>query len=163
SDTIRLLGDKVAAKRVAERAGVPVVPWSGGPVEDEAEAAAQAERIGYPVVVKAAAGGGGRGIRMVREPAELAEAFAAARSEPPPVRGHAVEARLYAEDPEQGFAPAPGRLAELATPTGTGIRIDTGVREGDVVAAEFDSMITKIIAYGHDRAEALTRLRRALA
>jgi acetyl-CoA carboxylase carboxyltransferase component/biotin carboxyl carrier protein len=82
---------------------------------------------------------------------------------PPPVRGHAIEARLCAEDPEQGFAPAPGRLAVLTTPTGTGIRVDTGVREGDAVAPEFDSMIAKIVASGRDRAEALTRLRRALA
>ena len=301
SATIRLLGDKVAAKRVAERAHVPVVPWSGAPVEDVEDAARHAERIGYPVVLKAAAGGGGRGIRVVTEPAGLADAFDGARSEaqlafgdptvfverlvaaarhvevqviadgygttwavgvrdcsiqrrhqkvieesastvldagteqeikdaavrlmsaagyhnagtveflvdprtrrylfmevntrlqvehpvteettgldlvklqlhvagggrlvgePPAVRGHAVEARLCAEDPEQGFAPAPGRIVLWRPPCGPGIRVDTGVAEGDEVAPEFDSMITKIIAYGHDRAEALTRLRRALA
>jgi acetyl/propionyl-CoA carboxylase alpha subunit/acetyl-CoA carboxylase carboxyltransferase component len=301
SATIRLLGDKVEAKRVAERADVPVVPWNGGPVEDAESAARHAERIGYPVVLKAAAGGGGRGIRVVREPGDLAAAFAAARGEArlafgdptvfverlvpaarhvevqviadaygttwavgvrdctiqrrhqkvieessstaldaaaekeirdaavrlmsaagyhnagtveflvdpesgrfhflevntrlqvehpvteettgldlvklqlhvaaggrldgeaPPVRGHAVEARLCAEDPEQGFAPAPGWLAVLALPTGTGIRVDSGFREGDVVAPEFDSMIAKIVARGRDRTEALARLRRALA
>src|SRR6266508_2553159 len=81
----------------------------------------------------------------------------------PAARGHAIEARLCAEDPENGFAPAPGRLAVLATPTGPGIRVDTGVREGDVVAPDFDSMIAKIVAWGHDRAEAIGRLRRALA
>jgi acetyl/propionyl-CoA carboxylase alpha subunit/acetyl-CoA carboxylase carboxyltransferase component len=301
SATIRLLGDKVAAKHVAERAGVPVIPWSGGPVDDLADAAGHAERIGYPVMVKAAAGGGGRGIRVVSRPEDLAAAFTSARGEaelafgdptvflerlvpaarhievqvladgygttwavgvrdcsiqrrhqkvieesgstaldaaaeeavkaaavrlmsaagyhnagtveflldpgsgrflflevntrlqvehpvteettgvdlvklqlhvaaggrltgqPPPVRGHAVEARLCAEDPEQGFAPAPGRLVVLTTPTGTGIRVDTGVRAGDVIAGEFDSMIAKIIGTGRDRTEALTRLRRALA
>ncbi len=301
SATIRLLGDKVATKRLAENVGVAVVPWSGGPVEDPAAAAEHAERIGYPVVVKAAAGGGGRGIRVVREPAELAAAFTAARGgarlafgdptvflerlvpaarhvevqvvadgygttwalgvrdcsiqrrhqkvieesastvldagterrvqeaavrlmsaagyqsvgtveflvdvdtggyffleantrlqvehpvteettgldlvklqlhvagggrltgRPPAVRGHAVEARLCAEDPEQGFAPTPGRLAVFTAPTGAGIRVDTGVREGDVIAPEFDSMIAKIVASGRDRAEALSRLRRALA
>ncbi|HET8661990.1 MAG TPA: biotin carboxylase N-terminal domain-containing protein, partial [Micromonosporaceae bacterium] len=301
SATMRLLGDKVAAKRVAEQAEVPVVPWSGGPVADLAAAASCAERIGYPVMLKAAAGGGGRGIRVVRGPADLAGAFAAARSEarlafgdptifverlvpaarhvevqvvadgygttwavgvrdcsiqrrhqkvieesastvlddateravkeaavrlmaaagyrnvgtveflvdpatrrflflevntrlqvehpvteattgldlvklqlhvagggrlagePPAVRGHAVEARLCAEDPEHGFAPAPGRVTRLALPSGPGIRVDSGVREGDTVAAEFDSMIAKIIAHGADRAEALARLRRALA
>ncbi|HET8680963.1 MAG TPA: biotin carboxylase N-terminal domain-containing protein, partial [Micromonosporaceae bacterium] len=301
SVTMRLLGDKVAAKRVAEQAGVPVVPWSGGPVADLAAAAECAGRIGYPVMLKAAAGGGGRGIRVVRGPADLAGAFAAARSEarlafgdptiflerlvpaarhvevqvvadgygttwavgvrdcsiqrrhqkvieesastvldpdaeravkdaavrlmtaagyrnvgtveflvdpatrrflflevntrlqvehpvteattgldlvklqlhvagggrlagqPPVARGHAVEARLCAEDPEHGFAPAPGRVTRLALPSGPGIRVDSGVREGDTVAAEFDSMIAKIIAYGADRAEALARLRRGLA
>ena len=62
---MRLLGDKVAAKRLAEEAGVPGGPWSGGPVETVAEARAHAERLGYPLLVKAAAGGGGRGIRRV--------------------------------------------------------------------------------------------------
>ena len=81
SATIRLLGDKVAAKRVAEQANVPVVPWSGGPVNDVAEATKVAERLGYPLVVKASAGGGGRGIRMVADEAELAAALPSARAE----------------------------------------------------------------------------------
>ena len=300
SATIRTLGDKVAAKRLAERAGLPVVPWSGGPV-DAREAAQAAAQLGYPVVIKAAAGGGGRGIRVVTDPADLAMAFESARSEaelafgdptifmeqlvaaarhvevqvlgdshgtiwalgvrdcsiqrrhqkvieesastvlsaavekeisqaaitlagaagytnagtveflvspdgtsfmfmevntrlqvehsvtemttgtdlvklqlhvaaggrlrrwPPRARGHAVEARLYAEDPGRGFEPAPGRIAMFALPTGTGIRVDTGVREGDVVSPEFDSMIAKVIAWGKNRGEALARLRRALA
>jgi acetyl/propionyl-CoA carboxylase alpha subunit/acetyl-CoA carboxylase carboxyltransferase component len=301
SATIRLLGDKMAAKRLAERAGVPVVPWSGGGVDDPAAAAEHAERLGYPVVLKAAAGGGGRGIRVVAGPADLSGAFASARNEaklafgdptvfveklvsaarhvevqvvadgcgttwavgvrdctiqrrhqkvieesaspaldppaeqairdaavrlavaagyrnagtveflfdpdtgafffmevntrlqvehpvteqttgldlvklqlhiarggrlegqPPPARGHAIEARLCAEDVENGFAPAPGRLSVLAMPTGPGIRVDAAVREGDVIAADFDSMIAKIIAWGRNRDEALARLRHALA
>jgi biotin carboxyl carrier protein len=76
--------------------------------------------------------------------------------------GHAVEARLNAEDPDRDFAPAPGRIALLQLPSGPGIRVDTGVSEGDSIPAEFDSMIAKIIAYGRDRDEALARLRRAL-
>ncbi len=64
--------------------------------------------------------------------------------------------------PENGFAPAPGRLARLRLPAGTGIRVDAGVREGDRIPADFDSMIAKIVAWGSDRAEALARLRRAL-
>ena len=300
SATIRLLGDKVAAKRVAEQANVPVVPWSGGPVNDVAEATKVAERLGYPLVVKASAGGGGRGIRMVADEAELTAALPSARAEaqlafgdptvfleqlvpaarhvevqviadghgavwavgirdctlqrrhqkvleesastvldsaqeqairdaavrlaaaagyrsagtveflvdpetgsfqfmevntrlqvehpiteattgldlvkmqlhvarggrltgtPPPVSGHAIEARLCAEDPENGFAAAPGRLARLRLPAGAGIRVDAGVREGDRIPPDFDSMIAKIVAWGADRTEALARLRRAL-
>ncbi len=301
SATIRMLGDKVTAKRLAEKADVPVVPWGGGPVDDPADAADQAARLGYPVLLKAAAGGGGRGIRVVRSPEELAPALASARGEaelafgdpsvfleryvesarhvevqvvadndgttwavgvrdcssqrrnqkvieesastvldaateeaikaaavrlavsvgyrnagtveflvdpvtrdylfmevntrlqvehpvtemttgldlvklqirvaagdrlegePPRVHGHAVEVRLCAEDPELGFAPAPGRIAMLRLPTGSGVRVDSGVRECDTISAEFDSMIAKIVAWGRDRDEALARLRRALS
>ena len=301
SATIRMLGDKVTAKRLAEKADVPVVPWGGGPVDDPAEAAEQADRLGYPVLLKAAAGGGGRGIRVVHTPEELAPALASARGEaelafgdpsvfleryvesarhvevqvvadnhgttwavgvrdcssqrrnqkvieesastvldaateeavkaaavrlavavgyrnagtveflvdpvtrdflfmevntrlqvehpvtemttgldlvklqirvaagdrlegePPRVDGHAVEVRLCAEDPELGFAPAPGRIAMLRLPTGSGVRVDSGVRECDTISAEFDSMIAKIVAWGRDRDESLARLRRALS
>jgi acetyl/propionyl-CoA carboxylase alpha subunit/acetyl-CoA carboxylase carboxyltransferase component len=301
SEVIRLLGDKVAAKQLAEQAGVPVVPWSGGPVHDPESARISARMLGYPVLVKAAAGGGGRGIRRVGSDAAMASAFASARGEaerafgdptvfierqldrvrhvevqviadghggvwavgvrdcsiqrrnqkvieesgctqldgpaesrlcdaavrlcraagyrsagtveflldpatrqfmfmevntrlqvehpvtemttgadlvklqlhiarggrlpdaPPPVRGYAIEARLNAEDPEHGFAPTPGRVSALRLPSGPGIRVDTGVADGDDIAAEFDSMIAKIVAWGRDRGEALSRLRRALA
>ncbi|MBV8177911.1 MAG: ATP-grasp domain-containing protein, partial [Mycobacterium sp.] len=300
SATIQRLGDKVAAKRLAEQANVPVVPWSGEPVDDVAEAAALAARLGYPVLVKAAAGGGGRGIRMVQSDDELAAALPSARAEaqlafgdptvfleklvpaarhvevqviaddygtvwavgirdcslqrrhqkvleesastvldadeeqairdaaarlaaaagyrnagtveflvdpdtgsyqfmevntrlqvehpvteattgldlvklqlhvarggrligtPPQVSGHAIEARVCAEDPENAFTPAPGRLARLRLPTGTGIRVDAGVREGDRIPPDFDSMIAKIVAWGSDRPEAIARLSRAL-
>ncbi len=301
SATIRALGDKVTAKRLAEKADVPVLPWGGGPVDDPGDAAEQADRLGYPVILKASAGGGGRGIRVVRSPEELAPFLASARAEaelafgdptvfleryvesarhvevqviadchgttwavgvrdcsiqrrnqkvieesastaldaaseaaissaavrlasavgyrsagtveflvdkatgeflfmeantrlqvehpvtevttgldlvklqlhvaaggrlegePPRVNGHAVEARLCAEDPEQGFVPAPGRIAMLRLPTGSGVRVDSGVRECDTISAEFDSMIAKVVAWGQNRSEALARLRRALA
>ncbi len=78
---MRSLGDKIGSKRMAEEAGVPVAPWSGGPVESLAEATQHAERLGYPLMVKATAGGGGRGIRRVPSAAELAGAFEEARSE----------------------------------------------------------------------------------
>src|SRR5256886_6235039 len=80
-DAMRALGDKIAAKQLAERAGVPVAPWSGAAVDDEAAAARSAERLGYPLVVKAAAGGGGRGIRMVESAAALPAAFPSAAAE----------------------------------------------------------------------------------
>jgi len=80
-DHIRTMGDKVAAKRAATKLGLPVVPGSEGPVEGLDHAAAEARRIGYPVLIKAAAGGGGRGMRLARDPTELAEALPAAQRE----------------------------------------------------------------------------------
>jgi acetyl-CoA carboxylase, biotin carboxylase subunit len=80
-ETMERLGDKVLARQAAMEVGVPVVPGSDGPVADEAEALAVAQRIGFPVMVKAAAGGGGRGIRTVRGPAELEHAVHVARQE----------------------------------------------------------------------------------
>jgi acetyl/propionyl-CoA carboxylase alpha subunit/acetyl-CoA carboxylase carboxyltransferase component len=300
SDAMRRVGDKIRSKRLAEAAGIPVVPWSGGAVADLDEASAAAERVGYPLFVKASSGGGGRGIRRVTNSAELAGAFEAARAEarhafgdptvflerqitnarhvevqviadhhggvwsvglrdctlqrrqqkvieesactllepaqeaeirrgaaelcrragytsagtveflytpesgrwyfmevnarlqvehpvtelttgldlvklqidvarggrldgePPAASGHALEARLNAEDPDNQFAAAPGRIRWLRLPAGPGVRVDTGVAEGDQIAAEFDSMIAKVLAWGRDREEARARLARAL-
>ncbi|GAA0416422.1 acetyl-CoA carboxylase biotin carboxylase subunit [Acrocarpospora corrugata] len=81
AETIRLMGDKARARSAAEAAGVPTVPGSTGPVDGLAEALAEAEQAGYPVAVKAAAGGGGRGIRVVADAAELTEALPVARAE----------------------------------------------------------------------------------
>ncbi|GAB3136486.1 biotin carboxylase N-terminal domain-containing protein [Micromonospora sonneratiae] len=301
AEAMRKLGDKIGAKLIAEEVGVPVAPWSRGAVETLDAALAAATEIGYPLMLKATAGGGGRGIRVVTNEAELADAYErtsqeAARAfgsgivflerlvtgarhvevqviadgegtawalgvrdcsvqrrnqkvieesaspvlsplqtaelkasaerlavavgyrgaatveflyhpgdrlfaflevntrlqvehpitesttgfdlvkaqlrvasggrlegEPPVERGHAIEARLNAEDPDRDFAPSPGRIARLDLPAGPGIRVDTGVSEGDTIPADFDSMIAKIIAYGRDRDEALGRLRRAMA
>ena len=298
---MRALGDKIEAKRLAEQAGVPVAAWSGGPVESAEDAVAVGEKLGYPLMIKAAAGGGGRGMRRVTKPDEMAEAFERARAEakqsfgdpsvlieslvgnarhvevqlmadgqggvwalgvrdcsyqrrhqkvveesaspaltaeqerdlaesavrlarnanyrgagtveflyepegqrfsfmevnarlqvehpvtemvtgadlvrlqlhvaaggrlegdPPPADGHAIEVRLNAEDPGRGFAPAPGRITLLRLPSGPGVRVDTGVAEGDSVPPEFDSMIAKIIAHGATREQAIARLRRAVA
>ena len=303
AEVMRRLGDKIESKLLAEQAEVPLAPWSGGPVPDLAAAREAAESIGYPLMVKATAGGGGRGIRMVRAPEDLEEAFERASSEAsktagdatvflerairggrhvevqvvadaegtvwtlgvrdcsvqrrnqkvieesastaldaeqekllrghaaelvraagyvnagtveflyepgqkllsflevntrlqvehpvteactgtdivklqlhiaaggtlaeiapaePPARGHAIEARLTAEDPERDFAPAPGLIEHLALPAGPGIRVDTGVAPGDVIPPQFDSMIAKVIAWGQDRAEARARLSRAI-
>ena len=309
ADVMRRLGDKIESKRLAEEVGVPLAAWSGGPVANLSEAQAAAESIGYPLMVKATAGGGGRGIRLVRSAEQLEEAFERASSEAsktagdatvflerairgghhievqvvadakgavwtlgvrdcsvqrrnqkvieesastvlhpeqermvrahaaeliraagyvnaatveflyepgerllsflevntrlqvehpvteattgldivklqlhiaaggalaeigvlldevtgePPVYGHAIEARLTAEDPERDFAPAPGLIEHLALPAGPGIRVDSGVSAGDVIPPQFDSMIAKVIAWGRDRAEARARLSRAL-
>ncbi len=301
AEAMRRLGDKIGAKLLAEEVGVPVAPWSRGAVADLGAALTAAGEIGYPLMLKATAGGGGRGIRVAGSDAELADAFerttleaerafgsgvvflerlvtgarhvevqviadgqgtawalgvrdcsvqrrnqkiieesaspvlraeqvaelkaAAERlalavdyrgagtveflyhpgdelfaflevntrlqvehpiteattgmdlvkaqlhvaaggklgGDLPAELGHAVEARLNAEDPDRDFAPAPGRIERLNLPAGPGIRIDTGVSEGDTIPADFDSMIAKIIAYGRTRDEALARLRRAVA
>ena len=300
-EAMRRLGDKIGSKLIAEEVGVPVAPWSRGPVDTLDAAIAKAHEIGYPVMLKATAGGGGRGIRVIRSDADMTDAYARTRDEAerafgsgvvfleslvtgarhvevqvisdgqgtawalgvrdcsvqrrnqkvieessspvlapeqvrelkasaerlalavgyagagtveflyhpggqyfaflevntrlqvehpitevttdtdlvklqihvagggrlegeqPAERGHAVEARLNAEDPDRDFSPAPGRIALLALPAGPGIRVDTGVGEGDTIPADFDSMIAKIIASGRDRDEALARLRRAVA
>ena len=82
--------------------------------------------------------------------------------DPPPVFGHSIEARLNAEDADNGFAPSPGKVELLTLPTGPGIRVDTGIATGDVISPDYDSMVAKIIAWGRDRPEALARLRVAL-
>ena len=299
-EAMRRLGDKIGAKLLAEEVGVPVAAWSNGPVDDLEEALDHAHRIGYPLMLKAAAGGGGRGIRVVTSDQELASVFERTREEavrafgngtvflerlvtgarhvevqliadgregawalgvrdcsiqrrnqklleesaspvltpeqeqvlrdatarlalavgyrgagtaeflyqpqeqtfaflevntrlqvehsvtelttgvdlvrlqlhvaaggtldddPPPTSGHAIEARLNAEDPDRDFAPAPGRIALLRLPVGPGVRVDTGVAEGDTIPADFDSMIAKVMGYGPTREVALARLRRAL-
>ncbi|MEW1589093.1 carboxyl transferase domain-containing protein [Micromonospora vinacea] len=301
ADAMRQLGDKIGSKLIAEKVGVPVAPWSRGAVETLDAARASAAEVGYPLMLKATAGGGGRGIRVIRNEAELVDAYERTSQEaarafgsgivflerlvtgarhvevqviadgqgtawalgvrdcsvqrrnqkvieesaspvldpaqaaelktsaerlavavgyrgaatveflyhpgdrlfaflevntrlqvehpitelttgfdlvkaqlhvasggrlegaPPAERGHAIEARLNAEDPDRDFAPSPGRIARLDLPSGPGIRVDTGVSEGDTIPADFDSMIAKIIAYGRDRDEALGRLRRAMA
>ncbi|GAA3661767.1 biotin carboxylase N-terminal domain-containing protein [Nocardioides ginsengisoli] len=300
AEAMRRLGDKIGSKLIAEEVGVPVAPWSRGGVDSLEDALASAEQIGYPLMLKATAGGGGRGIRKVTSAEELADAYQRTRDEAerafgsgivfleklvtdarhvevqviadgqgtawaigvrdcsvqrrnqkvieesaspllddaqtadlkgsaerlanavgyagagtveflyhpgertfaflevntrlqvehpiteevtgtdlvalqiqvargvpltgerPAERGHAVEARLNAEDPDRDFAPAPGRISRLELPAGPGIRVDTGVAEGDVIPADFDSMIAKVIAWGADREQALARLRRAM-
>ena len=78
------------------------------------------------------------------------------------VSGHAIECRLYAEDPDNHFFPSPGTILSWRAPSGPGVRLDDGVSEGYAVSTEYDPMLGKLIAWGQDRDEAVTRLRRAL-
>jgi acetyl/propionyl-CoA carboxylase alpha subunit len=77
-------------------------------------------------------------------------------------RGHAVECRIYAEDPLRGFAPSPGVIHQLERPHGPGVRVDTGVREGSVVPLDYDPILAKLVVWAEDRPRALARLRQAL-
>jgi len=84
------------------------------------------------------------------------------RQEDLSIRGHALECRIYAEDPENNFFPSPGRITKILQPSGPGIREDTGVYEGWSVPLEYDPMLSKLIAYAPDRPSAIARMRRAL-
>ncbi len=78
------------------------------------------------------------------------------------LRGHAIEARVYAEDPDKKFFPSPGDIEVYSEPRGEGIRVDSGVREGSVVSVYYDPLLAKLIAFGEDRVKAVSRLSDAL-
>ena len=298
--SMRTMGDKAAARATMQALGVPVVPGSEGVLRDADHAAEVAAQIGFPVLLKALAGGGGRGMRRVfapeqvhaafeeasaeatsafgdgrmyleklivggrhiefqvmsdgqtaavlgaREcsvqrrhqklieetpspavtPAQVAEMAATIRAacegmgyrgagtiemlrdqdgslyfmemntrlqvehtiteeiygvdlvehqlrvaanqalslppEGPPPQGHAIECRVNAEDPRQGFRPTPGQVSRLRLPAGEGIRVETHLREGDSISPHYDSMFAKIIAHGATREEAIARMIGAL-
>ena len=297
---IRTMGDKAAARAAMIANGVPVVPGSPGPVEDVDEALGFAESIGFPVIIKAAAGGGGKGMRVARDADDFARSFQLARSEAlsafgngsvyvekylerprhiefqilgdshgnvihlgerdcsvqrrhqklieespspamtpdlrkkmgdaavkgaksinyvgagtiemlldedgsyyfmemntriqvehpvtemitgvdlvkeqirvaageplsitatPEMRGHVIECRINAEDPNRNFQPSPGKIDVFHPPGGNGVRIDTHAYAGYTVPPFYDSMIAKLICHGRDRAEALAKMRVAL-
>ncbi|MDQ2723088.1 MAG: acetyl/propionyl/methylcrotonyl-CoA carboxylase subunit alpha [Actinomycetota bacterium] len=300
---IEVMGDKISAKRTVGAAGVPVVPGRNQPGMSDDDLLAAAEEVGYPVLVKPSAGGGGKGMRLVRQASELREALVSARREaaasfgddtlflerfvlrprhievqvladahgtvlhlgerecslqrrhqkiieeaPSPLldsatrdrigaaacetaracgytgagtvefivsadapdefffmemntrlqvehpvtemvtgvdlvaeqlrvaageplafgqdgvrmTGHAVEARVYAEDPARDFLPTGGTALLLREPAGTGVRVDSGLLEGVGVGSTYDPMLAKVIAHGPDRATALARLDAAL-
>ena len=302
SEAMRLMGMKTSARRVATHAAVPVVPGTTEPLSTLDEALKVAASFGYPVMLKASAGGGGKGMRLVATEEELQSAFETAQSEaaaafgnseiylekaierprhieiqifadthgnvvhlgerecsiqrrhqkvieecPSPIndpslrermgaaavgvaravnyvgagtieflvadatrefyflemntrlqvehpvtelvtgidlvreqvmvaaglplsftqedvlwRGHAIECRVYAENPENDFLPSPGRITHLRVPAGPGVRDDGGVEAGAEVSIYYDPMISKLAAWGSTRAEAIDRLRRAL-
>src|SRR6202007_385635 len=78
------------------------------------------------------------------------------------IRGHAIECRIYAEDPDNNFFPSPGKILDGRVPTGPGIRLDEGIYPGWTVPNEYDPLLGKLIAWGGDRSEAIARMRRAL-
>ncbi len=301
-DAISKMGSKVESRRLMMDAGVPVVPGGRDPLPDLATATEAAGQIGYPVMLKAASGGGGKGMRLIRSAEDFPGAYRAARSEarasfgdddvylekyieeprhveiqvlgdhhgnvvslgerecslqrrhqkvveeaPSPAvdpdlrrrmgeaavqaaravgytnagtvefllaengeffflevntrlqvehpitervtgidlvaaqlsiaqgeplapecygvepRGHAIELRIYAEDPYRGFVPSPGRIEHLRWPEGPGIRVDTGVYEGSEVTIYYDPMLAKLIISGADRPQVLARMARALS
>jgi propionyl-CoA carboxylase alpha chain len=300
-DAIRSMGDKIESKAIAQKAGMPTVPGSDGAVADADAALAAADSVGYPVLLKASAGGGGKGMRIARSAEECREAFDLASSEAlasfgdgrvfveryvdhprhievqvladshgnvvhlgerecsiqrryqkvieeapssfidaatraemgaravelakavgyvsagtiemvvdgernfyflemntrlqveHPVTelvtgldivaeqlriaageelgynqdaisltGHAIECRIYAEDPASNFAPATGKLALVSFPAGPDVRVDHGTTEGQEISASFDPMIAKVIGRGDTREEAIRRTRGAL-
>jgi acetyl-CoA carboxylase biotin carboxylase subunit len=104
------------------------------------------------------------GIDLVREQIRVAAGKPLSFTQDDVVlRGHAIECRVYAEDPEQNFLPSPGKITRLRIPNGPGVRDDGGVYEGSEVSIYYDPMISKFAAYGSGRAEAIDRMRRALA
>ncbi len=302
ADTIDLLGNKSKARETMQKAGVPVVPGSEGEVETVKDAVLLAEKIGYPVMIKASAGGGGKGMRAVYNVEDLEKSYNSAKAEAKaafaddkvyieklivhpkhiefqiladshgnvvhlgerdcsvqrrnqkmieespsaimtpelrkamgtaavkaaqatgyvnagtieflldkdnhyyfmemntriqvehPVtemvtgidmikaqiriaageempyrqeniefRGHAIECRINAEDPSKNFMPCPGRVENVLFPGGFGVRVDSALYPGYVVPSCYDSMLAKVIAYGHDREEAIQRMKRALS
>lgn len=301
SAAIKAMGDKAVARDTMIKAGVPVIPGSGGPVSGTNEALQVAARIGYPVLVKATAGGGGRGMRMARNNKELSEALRSAQSEALSffgssevyiekylddcrhiefqimadshgnivhlgerdcsvqrrnqklieeapaaffsteqrrtmgevavsaaravnyvgagtveflftkdshfyfmemntrvqvehpvtelttgidiiqeqirvaageplhfkqedvvIRGHAIECRINAEDPETNFMPCPGQVTFYRPPSGFGVRVDSALYTGYHISPYYDSMIGKLIVWGRTRQEAVARMRRSL-
>lgn len=201
--TIETKGDKINARNLMAEAGMPVADGTPDPVMDADSAAAQAERIGYPVMLKAAAGTAARAIGyrgagtieclvdterqdfvflemntrlQVEHPVTelvwdidlVAEQLRVAAGErpgfdPDTVRpaGHALELRIYAEDPRT-FLPGPGKLTTWRPPTGDGIRVDSGYDEGDTVTQYYDPLMAKLCVWGTDRPDALDRARKAL-
>src|SRR6476660_5552434 len=297
---IRVMGDKAAARKAMHEVGVPIIPGTPGGVEDPDEALKFARDIGFPVIIKAAAGGGGKGMRVATDPDDFGRSFQLARSEAlsafgngevyiekylarprhiefqimgdrhgnvihlgerdcsvqrrhqklieeapspaitnelrekmgqaavkgakaidyvgagtiemllnedrsfyfmemntriqvehpvtemltgvdlvkeqirvasgeklsvlalPPLRGHVIECRVNAEDPNRNFQPSPGKIVTYHPPGGNGVRIDSHVYAGYSVPPYYDSMIAKVICQGRDREEALAKMRLAL-
>ena len=142
---IRLMGDKIEARRTAERLGMPVVPGSDGGLSSDREAISLAQALGFPVLVKAAAAGG------EFEFSQRDVKF----------NGHAIECRINAENPVS-FRPSPGKIVHYHPPGGLGVRVDSAVYHGYSIPPYYDSLVGKLIVHGKTRGECLMRLKRAL-
>lgn len=301
-DAIKKMGDKLEARKIAKNVGVPTVPGSENPIDDISEALKIAKEIGLPILIKAAAGGGGKGMRIVYEENELESAIRGAKNEamfafgddrvyiekyveephhievqiladkfgnvialgerecsiqrrhqkvieetPSPIvttdlrkrlfesaikiakavnyenagtieflvdkdrnfyflemntrlqvehpvtemvtgidivaeqikialgnklnlsqenikpYGHAIECRIYAEDPFNNFLPSTGKITDIKLPTGPWVRVDAGIEPGNEITIHYDPMISKIITWGRDRIEAIERMKTALS
>ncbi len=301
AEAMRLMGSKIAAKRLTQSVGAPTVPGYAGESQDNTVLLKEAERIGFPLLIKASAGGGGKGMREVHQPAPFLEQLAGARREaqaafgdetvflekliirprhveiqilgdrygnmihlcerecsiqrrhqkiveesPSPIltpalraemgeaavriaqaagyvnagtmefildsdkrfyflemntrlqvehpvtelvtgfdlvrqqlliaageklaitqaqvsqRGHAIEVRIYAEDPEHAFLPSTGTVSTFVEPEGPGVRVDSGIESSDEISQYYDPMIAKLIVYGENRQAAIARLQRGL-
>jgi acetyl-CoA carboxylase biotin carboxylase subunit len=103
------------------------------------------------------------GVDLVEQMVRVAQGEPLAWTKPPERRGHALECRIYAEDPAQNFLPSPGRIDRLELPAGPGVRNDEGARSGQVIPPDYDPLIAKLIVHGADRAQALRRALRALS
>ncbi len=103
------------------------------------------------------------GVDLVREMIRIASGGALAFSDTPSPAGHAIEARIYAEDPAKRFMPSPGRITRYEEPTGDGIRVDSGFAAGDAISVYYDPLVAKLIVSGDNRGEALARMREAVA
>src|SRR3990167_4944118 len=188
-ESIHLMGDKVKAIKAMQAANVPCVPGSDGPLGDDVNKnLALAKSIGYPVIIKASGGGGGRGMRVVRDESNLINAIALTKSEAKSafnndiikeqikiaseepfklrqsdikLEGHAIECRINAEDPRT-FMPSPGIIRLLHQPGGPGIRFDSHIYNSYIGPPYYDSMIGKLITHGRTRAEAIAKMRNAL-
>src|SRR5260221_316094 len=158
AETIRLMGDKVNAKQVMGKAGVPCVPGSDGPLPDAPEESLKiARKIGHPVTEMIT------GVDIVQEQIRVAAGERlSVRQKDIEIRGHALECRINAEDPFR-FTPSPGRITSYHPPGGPGIRVDTHIYQGYTVPPNYDSLIGKVIAYGEDRDQAIRRMRIALS
>src|SRR5438270_463347 len=181
---MRLMGSKIAAKQLAQSVGAPTIPGYNGENQEDAVRIAKAAayvnagtlefmldtdrrfyflemntrlQVEHPVTELVT------GIDLVRhqlriasgDPLELAQ-------EQISQRGHAIEVRLYAEDPQQNFLPSTGSVTTFLKPAGPGIRVDSGIASGDEITQYYDPMIAKVIVYGEDRPAAIARLQAAL-
>src|SRR5437899_2065013 len=182
-EAIRLMGDKAQARQLANQAGVAVVPGSELPLKDAAEAVDVADRIGYPIIFKAAAGGGGRGMRIVRRREDAAQAFDACQAEAGSAfgsqeiycekfveRARHVEVQVLGDKNgirvhlgERECSVQRRHQKLLEEPPAPNVRVDSHLMAPYSVPPFYDSLLAKVIVRGANRAEAIGRMRRALA